>query len=89
MRPSSSSDFTFIDLAREVEEQRRLNPSWRVGQAYFNVLHRHRPEVANAIRGTRIDPFHLHDDLTDEVSEGRWADFIAYCENALNGDGDE
>lgn len=31
---------------------------WRRGQAYFNVLHDVRPDLASQVRGTRLDPFH-------------------------------
>lgn len=34
------------------------HPEWRVGQAYFNILHRLHPEVADAVRGTSKDPFY-------------------------------
>ena len=31
---------------------------WREGQAAFNALHEIDPDLANEIRGTRLDPFH-------------------------------
>lgn len=34
------------------------NPSQRRGQAFFNALYQVRPEIANAIRGTTLDPFY-------------------------------
>lgn len=36
-------------------------PSYRWGQALFNVLHSMRPELADEIRGTTMDPFHRDD----------------------------
>jgi hypothetical protein len=30
----------------------------RFGQAYFNALYQVRPEIADTIRGSRLDPFH-------------------------------
>lgn len=37
--------------------------SQRYGQHYFNMLHEKRPDVANKIRATPLDPFYY-----DEVS---------------------
>lgn len=37
---------------------RAENPSWRKGQTYFNVLTDVRPDLADLIRGTGIDPYH-------------------------------
>lgn len=34
------------------------NPHQRQGQALFNALHWERPNLANKIRGTHLDPFH-------------------------------
>ncbi len=33
------------------------NPTWRVGQTYFNVLHNVRPKLANSIRSSTLDCF--------------------------------
>ena len=41
--------------------------SQRHGQALFNLLVQHHPRVAEAIRGTPVDPFHR-----DEVSDETW-----------------
>jgi len=32
--------------------------NWRKGQALFNAIYCIRPEIANEIRATDIDPFH-------------------------------
>ncbi len=37
----------------------------RKGQYAFNLLHEHRPELANATRGTSLDPFHRDDVLPE------------------------
>ena len=34
---------------------------WRVGQALFNLLEEARPDIADALRGTAIDPFEATD----------------------------
>ena len=34
------------------------HPEWRWGQTLFNVLHDVRPDLANGVRGSDIDPFH-------------------------------
>lgn len=46
------------DFLLRVAAYQRRNPRQRMGQALFNVLHDERPEYANAIRGTELDPFH-------------------------------
>jgi hypothetical protein len=37
------------------------DPTWRLGQTYFNILARVRPELAESVRGTMNDPFYLDD----------------------------
>lgn len=46
-------------------------PNWRVGQTWFNVLDQQRPDLADKIRGTDLDPFHRDD---------RVGNFIAWVE---------
>ena len=38
---------------------------WREGQAAFNALHEVDPDLANEIRGTRLDPFYRDDKLPE------------------------
>lgn len=38
---------------------------FRRGQAWFNALHELRPDLANEIRGTDIDPFYNDNKLPD------------------------
>lgn len=45
----------------KVWDEFEAHPSWRAGQAFFNVLHEIRPDIANDIRGTAFDPFHRND----------------------------
>jgi hypothetical protein len=40
----------------------------RFGQAVFNVLHSMRPDIADELRGTEIDPYYQ-----ESVPEGVWA----------------
>lgn len=42
-----------------VQHLKNNEESWRLGQTYFNVLYECRPDLANAIRGTSIDPFYV------------------------------
>lgn len=44
----------FTDVLRATNE----HPTWRLGQTYFNVLHQKRPDLADKIRGTYLDPFY-------------------------------
>jgi hypothetical protein len=37
------------------------HPEWRMGQTYFNVLYAIRPDLANRIRGSSLDPFYFDD----------------------------
>lgn len=34
------------------------NPTWRLGQAYFNILRLLKPGLAEEIRGSAADPFY-------------------------------
>lgn len=34
--------------------------TWRAGQALFNAIDLVRPDLADQIRGTDLDPFHSH-----------------------------
>lgn len=34
------------------------HPQWRLGQAYFNVLHRVREDLSGMVRASIADPFH-------------------------------
>jgi len=50
------------DLAQVVnladEMQRKYN-EWRKGQCFFNALYELFPDVADEVRGTIVDPFHI------------------------------
>ena len=42
----------------EVEEAKRIFPTWREGQILFNVLYVEYSDLANEIRATEYDPFY-------------------------------
>lgn len=46
------------------------NPHLRSGQAFFNQLAEDRPELAERVRGTHLDPFY------DDAKLGVFTDFI-------------
>lgn len=52
-------DFTYDEFLARVGTAFVNNPSWRYGQTVFNVLHFHRPDIANNIRGSAFDPFYM------------------------------
>jgi len=57
---------TESELKRVVELQINLQekyPEWREGQSFFNALNLLVPEVANEIRGTEYDPYHVNNRL--------------------------
>lgn len=41
-----------------VQISQPTDKQWRRGQAYFNVLHDVRPDLAEKVRNTPMDPFH-------------------------------
>jgi len=52
----------------------KLGEEWRYGQTYWSVLSFHRPEIAEAIRGTLLDPYQkeiVSQALTDFIIS-RW-----------------
>jgi hypothetical protein len=42
----------------------RVNPTWRIGQAYFNVLDDMEPEIARRVQGSPLDPFYNDSRIT-------------------------
>lgn len=55
----------YLDYVDYLSER---NPAWRSGQTHFNALRRMRPDLANEVLGTAIDPFHLDERLPDFVA---------------------
>jgi hypothetical protein len=50
------------------------NPEQRTGQSAFNALHSVRPDLADRVRGTIIDPFYDDEKFMDFLSfvEDQW-----------------
>lgn len=51
------SDPQFNDYYEEVINTLAKEPEWRVGQAAFNILMDYRPNLAEEVRATNLDPF--------------------------------
>lgn len=51
----------------------------RVGQAYFNVLMDYKPQLAEEVRGTELDPFQ-----SNNSNDTRFKDFINFVNNNWN-----
>jgi hypothetical protein len=46
-------------VAERFKDSEKLEPGkMRIGQVYFNTLNEVRPDIANKMRGSMIDPFH-------------------------------
>lgn len=63
---------TFKEYFEYANDRFLSNPDERLGQAYFNTLSVHRPDLAEQIRGRGLDPFHMDSRLTeflDHLSE--------------------
>jgi len=50
----------FLRLVADIHGQLRheVGPDIRYGQTLFNVLTKVRPDIAEELRGTKLDPFH-------------------------------
>jgi len=48
---------TFADYQRAVARAQKRHPEWRRGQTHFNVLHRLRRDLAEAVWANPLDPF--------------------------------
>jgi len=46
-------------LADVSEVHRAAAPGLRYGQTFFNLLYAERPDLADELRGSNIDPFHF------------------------------
>lgn len=70
MESLTFTQFVAVASAYYGENKRRV----RFGQAVFIILEEVRPEIANELRGTPLDPFHKTS-VSDEVwafIEDRW-----------------
>lgn len=52
---------TFEEYKLAIAPAVEANQGWRLGQAAFNVLSIHRPDLSERIRGTALDPYHARD----------------------------
>ena len=48
----------FPEYVTKALKVHHANPELRVGQSYFNTLYDIKPNMANTIRGTNLDPFY-------------------------------
>jgi hypothetical protein len=54
-----NSEKTWEKIEDEAKRIQEKFPEWRWGQTIFNVVFMHYPEVANKIRATKYDCFHV------------------------------
>jgi hypothetical protein len=58
----------FVELVqREFGEWQKVDSTYRYGQCMFNLLAGCRPDIAERIRATNVDPFYK-----DYVSQDTW-----------------
>lgn len=67
---------SFADYLAAVIRALVTEREWRVGQAHFNVLRATRPDLAERIRATAVDPFY-----SDEIV----SEFLDYVESLWDG----
>lgn len=73
MRMLTTVNLSFNDYLNLTVKLKRENPNWRTGQTYFNTLNQVRQDLADAIRGTNLDPFYV---------DSKVPQFLAYvCEH--------
>jgi hypothetical protein len=56
----------FISFSEYIQEAMRfqgLHPELRAGQSFSNVLNKIRPDLADAVISTEVDPFYNNDNL--------------------------
>ena len=65
MLPMSDAPIRFPNSDKFIEhcagryaDIKQVEPDYRYGQHVFNELYRHRPDLSEQIRGTRMDPFY-------------------------------
>lgn len=57
---TSFYEFVNVEFPARLDSHRNE----RAGQAAFNALYEVRPELANEVRGTSLDPFHRTESLS-------------------------
>jgi hypothetical protein len=66
MEPRFSTGEEYLAFLLPAAGYRAQRQMERLGQAFFNIMHLEHPDIANAIRGTKLDPFH-YDEINDLV----------------------
>lgn len=59
-----------ISLLQFLNDCRQVDTHLRKGQGFFNLLHYHRPDLAQQIQGTDMDPYykdHVPEELINWV----------------------
>ena len=51
-----------------VDQMRRYQPAWRLGQTFSNVLHEYRPDLAKKMIGGNYDPFYQDEKIPAFIS---------------------
>jgi hypothetical protein len=78
MSTSTAVEYTdFLEAVIIKSVQYGHHHRWRVGQTAFNVLGQMRPDLAEQVRASDIDPFHA--DLSNTGHE-KVAAFLAYVQ---------
>lgn len=70
--PNFSPGMTVDDFVAAVDYNVRTMVQWRYGQALFNTLMIHRPDLGEALRGKYGDPFYA-EESTDMRVIVAWA----------------
>ena len=65
-----------------VERYKSLHTNQRIGQSVFNYLYLVKPDLADKVRGSHIDPFHVMDD--DLHQSLKYHSFQLWLENNWN-----
>lgn len=65
---------TYEEYVAAVTNKLKDYPTWRQGQAAFNMLWEMRPELADQVHTSKLDPFHRDDRLPEfyEWVEDNW-----------------
>lgn len=66
---ATTTDFNDFMAALNLWFSRQAPGDWRYGQALFNALAMHRPDIAERLRGTRLDPFYRE---MSEIKQETW-----------------
>lgn len=56
---------TFTQYLIQVSKTLNEETHWRLGQTYFNVLYEMRPDIADKVRTTALDPYYSDSNIDD------------------------